>query len=135
MKRNLLLSVVAVIFIAGVLFVSGNAEEKVRNYIESFGWEVRAEAVEVEKVKIPEPLDKVYRKYNIMLKKEGYNLEKYCGKKATRYTYEVLNHKFGKNVYANVLICEGEIIGADIMTRALGGFMHGIGREEYIDET
>jgi len=134
MKKNLAVLGAALFLILLSPLVRGGAdEEKVKSYISQYGWEISDTAEKVQ-IKIPDPLDNVYRKYNSLQKQSGFDLEKYKGKKAVRYTYEVLNHKFGEGVYVNILMCDGAIIGADIMTRALDGFMHGIGRREYINE-
>ena len=49
------------------------------------------------------------------------------------YTYKILNHKSGSGVFANIIIYEEKIIGADIMSRDIGGFMHEINRKEFLN--
>ena len=135
MKKSVIIMGAVVVMILLSPFVRGSEERaKVKEFIREYGWEIKEEVLETTQISIPKPLDSIYKRYNLLQKGAGFDLGKYAGKKARRYTYEVLNHKFGKDVYINVLMCDGEVIGADVMTRALDGFMHGINRREYINE-
>lgn len=101
-------------------------EERVA-YLESFGWKVQNEPREFLEVAIPEKFDKVYEKYNEIQKEQGFNLEKYRGKRVMKYTYDVLNHPSanGKSVYATLLVYKSKVIGGDVCSAELSGFMHG----------
>ncbi len=124
--------VVCVILI--LLMTMGNAGNNEKtDYIKQFGWVIDEKSEVCEEVLIPNPLSDVYEKYNELQKKLGFDLSEYCGKKAERYTYKVLNHKSGSGVFANVIIYKGKIIGADIMSRAIDGFMHEINRKEFLN--
>jgi hypothetical protein len=104
----------------------GDNAERVA-FLESFGWLVLQEPVASEEVKIPKTLDDTYRSYLCLQEEQGFDLEKYCGKQVTRYTYEILNYPTGETgVMANLLVYKNKIIGGDISSPALNGFMHGL---------
>ena len=132
MKKSIIILCAALIL---VFFVTmGNAEKNEKTgYIRQFGWIVDEKSEVREEILIPDPLSDVYEKYNELQKNSGFDISKYCGKKAERYTYKVLNHKSGSAVFANIIIYEGKIIGADIMSRAIDGFMHEINRKEFLN--
>ena len=93
--------------------------------IESFGWEVDETSETSENVFIPEKLDDVYKRYNKIQKLSGFDLEKYRGKAVKRYTFRVLNFPDHpkEEVFVNILVYDGKLIGGDCMTVALDGFM------------
>ncbi len=95
-------------------------------FLKQFGWEVDHQTVEVEEVRIPEVFDDVYKNYNEIQKKQGFDLTKYAGKRVKRYTYTIMNYPNGiKGVRANLLVYKNKVIGGDICSVALDGFMHG----------
>ena len=107
------------------LFTVADDDAPVR-FLEYFGWEVMKEPTESAEVLIPAQFDEVYLEYNALQKKQGMDLEPYCGKTAKRMVYLVTNYPEGRpNVYAHLLICDGKIIGGDIASSELAGFMHG----------
>jgi len=101
-------------------------------FLEDYGWQIKSEPIETENVSIPSDFNAVWIEYNKIQKEAGFDLEKFRGKQAVRYTYEVLNHKnvSGRQVRANILVCDGQIIGGDIMTTAIDGFMHALNKKE-----
>ena len=100
-------------------------EERI-NFLKQFEWEVNPEAVEMVEVIIPAEFDAVYKKYNEVQKVQKLNLEKYKNKTVKRYTYEVTNYpNYTGTVYANILIYKDRVIGGDICSAEVNGFMHG----------
>ncbi len=96
------------------------------NYLKQFGWEVKAEPSEIVEVAIPTEFNDVYEKYNVIQKKQGFDLSPYRGKKVKRWAYDVTNYPDRPDhVKANILVYEGKIIGGDICSLELDGFMHG----------
>ncbi|MBQ6794830.1 MAG: DUF4830 domain-containing protein [Clostridia bacterium] len=73
-------------------------------------------------ITLPNEFDMVYNNYNRIQKEAGYNLSLYRGKKCIMYTYELHNHPFGR-CNANIIVYKGEIIGGDISSVSLDGFM------------
>ena len=97
-----------------------------RAFLAQFGWECSEEPVEVVDIRVPSEFNDVYTQYNQLQKSQGFNLEKYAGTRVRRCTYEINNYTGEtEGVRANLLICNGLIIGGDISSVALDGFMHG----------
>ena len=96
------------------------------NFISQFGWEVKETPVEEVEVTVPESFDKVYIGYNEMQKEQGLNLSKYKGKTVTRYTYEVTNYPdYDGTVYISLLVYKDKVIGGDVCSADVNGFVHG----------
>ncbi|MCI8442308.1 MAG: DUF4830 domain-containing protein [Provencibacterium sp.] len=95
-------------------------------FISQFGWEVEEEPVEIEEVLIPAEFDAVYESYNTLQRAQGLDLTRYRGKMVKRFTYQVLNYPdSGDEVRLNLLVAENKVIGGDVCSMALDGFMHG----------
>ncbi len=98
----------------------------VSSFLSQFGWKVGSEPIEIKEVTVPAEFDKVYAAYNELQKGQGLNLTKYRGKEVTRYTYEVVDYPgYEGRVYANVLVYRGRVIGGDICSADVTGFVHG----------
>jgi len=96
------------------------------NFLKQFGWEVKPEPVESAEIFIPKEFDAVYTKYNEVQKAQSLNLEKYRNKAVKRYTYEITDYPgHTGTVYANLLVYRDKVIGGDICTAQINGFMHG----------
>ena len=95
-------------------------------FLSQFGWVVDAGSVESATVTIPAEFDKIFAAYNEMQKAQGLDLSKYKKKDVTRYTFTVTNYD-GHNgkVYANVLTYRNRVIGGDICSADVNGFIHG----------
>ena len=77
-------------------------------------------------VTIPAQFDKVFAGYNELQKSQGLDLSKYKKKAVTRYTFAVTNYDgYEGTVYANVLTHRGRVIGGDICSADVNGFIHG----------
>lgn len=103
--------------------VSSN-EDRIE-FLKKYGWEVESEPREIAEVDIPANFDAVYEKYNQLQIGEGLDLEKYKGKSVKRYTYLVSNYDYEGTVLANLLIYKDRVIGGDICSARLDGFVHG----------
>lgn len=102
-----------------------NAEDAV-SFLSQFGWTVNAEPIEVKTVTIPSEFDKIFSAYNELQKEQGLNLTKYKNKEVTRYTFAVTNYEgYDGTVYANVLVYRNRVIGGDICSADVTGFVHG----------
>ena len=100
--------------------------EDAAEFLSQFGWQVHAQPVEVKTVTIPAEFDKVFAVYNEMQKEQGLNLAKYKNKEVTRYTFSVTNYPdFDGTVYANILVYRIRVIGGDICSADVSGFVHG----------
>ena len=118
--------------ITGASFSIEN-ESQVLSFISSCGWEVDEEPVDVREVVIPEVFDEVYNNYNAIQLEQGLDLEKYAGKRVKRFSYVVRNYPGTEPeddfIRINLLIYENKIIGGDVCSVKLDGFMHGIYKE------
>lgn len=93
----------------------------------SLGWEVDMQPAEATEVRIPSEFSEVYEKYNLIQKEQGLNLEKHKGDKVMRYTYVIVNHPSGEtNVRATLLVKNNKLIGGDVCSPKLDGFMHSL---------
>lgn len=95
-------------------------------YLSQYGWEVETPAQSVEEIVIPRVFSEVFENYNELQLEQGYDLSEYCGLEVLLYTYKVLNHESGDNVMAQLYVCNNSVIGGDIHSTALDGFMTGI---------
>lgn len=148
-KTKLAMLIAAVAFLAGcMLFVTFHGERAaVRDtsvkykadsaqqriaFLSQFGWNVKEDPVEVEEVLIPENFDGVYEKYNQIQKEQELDLTPYKGMRVKRWSYEILNYPgYSDNsgcIRANLLVYNGLVIGGDVCSVELGGFMHGFDR-------
>lgn len=94
-------------------------------FLGTFGWEVEAEPVSVKNLQIPAKFTPVYERYNALQKQQGFDLSKYRADIVESYSFRVLNHPADSDVFANVLIFKGRVIGGDICSFAIDGFMTG----------
>jgi hypothetical protein len=77
-------------------------------------------------IRIPKAGDQVFDRYNELQKSQGYDLNKYAGKKVMRYVYQITNFPDAKEpVYATVLVYRDRIIGGDITDTTPGGRVQG----------
>lgn len=146
-KRKLIMHlavVIALIIILGIFFATLNASDKEAvcpmgkynlcakdndgriEFLSQFGWTVANEPTEITTVTIPSEFNSTYEKYNDIQREQGLDLSKYQEKTCTRYTYQVLNYKdAAQGVRANLLVLNDKVIGGDISSVALNGFIHG----------
>lgn len=98
-------------------------------FLRQFGWEVNPEPLEQTEVVIPGEFDKVYAGYNEIQKNQGLDLGRYKNKTVTRYTYEVTNYPdYAGKVLVNVLVYRNRVVGGDVCTADINGFIHGFAK-------
>ena len=101
-------------------------EDDAEKFLAQFGWIVDAAPVEVTQVTMPDEFDKIFAAYNEIQKQQGLNLLKYKRKNLTRYTFEVTNYSgYEGRVLANVLVYRNKVVGGDICSADVNGFVHG----------
>lgn len=114
--------------VAGVVSPTGvkTNEDRIA-YLESYGWQVSQEPSSVEELLIPETFDDSYTQYLELQSSQGFDLTDYCGKRVKRYTYDIYNYPTGESgIQAGLLICKNTVIGGDVLSPQLGGFIHGL---------
>lgn len=111
--------------------------EKIRDnedrveFLSQFGWEVEDDPLETVEVVIPTEFDTIFAGYNEIQKAQGLDLAKYKKKTVTRYTYEVTNYPgYSGTVHANVIVYRNRVIGGDICTADMDGFIHGFEKKQ-----
>lgn len=98
-------------------------------FLAQFGWECSESATEEVTMTIPKEFDKIMKTYNEVQKQQGLDLEKYKGKDVIRYTYEITNYPGAEGkVIANLIICKNRVIGGDICSADVNGFIHGFAK-------
>lgn len=107
----------------------GSTPEAIIDFLSDNGYTVSSPVI--KKVTIPSDFNDVYENYNNLQKEQGFDLSKYKGETAVSYTFTVIgyvdnNGDAKNNVQAHVLVCDGKIIGGDIASTELNGFMAGI---------
>ena len=101
-------------------------DDDVERFLEQFGWQVGAQPDETAEVVIPAEFDKIFAAYNEIQKQQGLNLSGYKRRTVKRYTYAIENYPdYEGTVYANVLVYRGRVIGGDICSADVDGFIHG----------
>lgn len=104
--------------------VSAQDEAGRVQFLEQFGWQVSPEPVEVSEIVIPVQFNEVYEQYNLLQKEHGLDLKPYAGKTCKKWVYQVTNYPDpNESVRATLLIVDGKVIGGDLSSVALDGFM------------
>lgn len=97
--------------------VSSEADRQA--YLQSWGWLVSPQPVLVEELRLPRSFDGPYADFLALQTAQGFSqLERYAGKRVTRYTYEVLNAPGHAALQVRILlrgsqVLAGEVIGPD----------------------
>lgn len=95
-------------------------------YLSQYGWEVESPALTHDTVVIPRTFSDVFEDYNSLQLSQGFDLSQYCGLEAEMYTYRVKNSDAGGDVIAQLYVRNCTVIGGDVHSTALDGFMVGI---------
>lgn len=104
--------------------------EQQADFLKSYGYEAEKQPLLIEEIIIPSEFDDAYESYNNLQKISGFNLEKFKGYRVKKYTYLVTNYPEAKeDIYANLLIYNGKVIGGDISASSNDGFVHGFVKE------
>lgn len=108
--------------------VKGETNEERIEYLQTFGWQVSSDPVEVVNITIPEEFDQTYAEYNALQISQGFDLSGYKGDEGTRYTYTISNYpnETSAQVLANVIVIDDQIVAADVSSVSAGGFMHSL---------
>lgn len=100
------------------------------NFLKQFGWEVNAQAIKEQEVLIPAEFDKIFAEYNEIQRKQGLDLSAFKKKSVMRYTYTVTNYpNYDGEVQVNILVYRNTVIGGDVCSADVNGFVHGFERK------
>ena len=106
--------------------VDGSNNDERTAYLKNLGYDIDSQSPTVKEVLIPDEFDEVFERYNKIQQEAGMNLKPYHGKRVKCWTYRVLNVPAQGLVQANIFVYKNKIIGGDISSTALDGFMHGL---------
>ncbi len=96
-------------------------------YLRKLGWKVQPSPVETFHLLLPTPLTEPYLSYNQLQKKQGFNLENYCGKQLLRCTYAVTNYpRHPEGVQVNLYLCQNVPVAGDVVLTGEKGFRAGL---------
>lgn len=115
--------------LTGTAVYEMKSEAQRQAFLKEMGWEVSEEYDECKAIEIPKEFNDVYTKYNDLQKQQGFDLAKYKGETAEVYTYRIKNYKgYEKKgeIRANLIVCKGQLIGGDVCSAELDGFMQGL---------
>lgn len=123
-----ILALLALIIIVHLFAGSGkNAatrEDRVA-FLAALGWQADPESEEAGSVRIPDCGEGAMADYNALMQKGGYDLSEYVGKNVDQYRYRLSNYPdCEQTVWATLYVWQGRVIGGDIHTASLDGFMH-----------
>ena len=98
-------------------------------FLADLGWQVDEQPLSVSEVVIPMEFSDVYRKFNELQTEQGYDLADHQGERTVIYAYRVRNYAgYDGPVIAELYVAGGRVIGGDIHSLALDGFMHSLKR-------
>ena len=133
-KKLVLILAGAAILLAGLFWLLGGSDNAPAAapslasndgrvaFLKELGWEVAASPKESGQVRIPEPGDPVFDRYNQLQKSQGYDLSAYAGKTVMRYVYKLQNYPGATDpVYATLLLYKDQVIGGDITDTSAKG--------------
>ncbi|MBQ7118423.1 MAG: DUF4830 domain-containing protein [Clostridia bacterium] len=113
--------------IGGISMRAETHEERM-TFFSQFGWEIDENPVQVKEVIIPQEFDETYEEYNDIQRQQNLDLEKYKGARVKMWSYNILNYPGYENtdgiILGNILVYEDIVIGGDVCSSELGGFMH-----------
>lgn len=94
------------------------------NFIKKSGYTLLSSDPESKTVTIPETFSDVYNNYNELQQTSGYNLGDYKGCEVVIYTYSIQSPAgYSDECVFNMIVYNDRVIGGDVSSRALGGFM------------
>jgi len=100
--------------------IDGSTNELRMIYLKSLGIEAEDDRLSSKEITIPQNFNEVYKEYNNLQKKSGFDLSRFKGKKATVYTYSLS----GSEKQIHLIVCNQKIIGGDIADVNVNGKMY-----------
>ncbi|MBQ8267463.1 MAG: DUF4830 domain-containing protein [Clostridia bacterium] len=117
-------------FICCEIYAAGNNINNAKTnadrliFIKNSGYTVLSNEPSVKTVNIPEIFSDVYNNYNALQLSAEYDLSLYKGCEVTIYTYKINPpDDYTGECVVNIIVYNDRIIGGDVSSSALGGFM------------
>ena len=142
--KRLLCCLLALAVVLGGIRIWGNSESKTvqapareskniksnedrLGFLSRCGWVVAEEPLAIEELLIPKEFDESYADYLKLQSEQGFDLSRFTGCRVKRYIYEILNYPSGESgVQAGILIYKNQVIGGEVLSARLDGFIHGL---------
>ena len=105
--------------------LSASTDKERIAFFKQFGWNVNAEPIDSGEVTVPEKFNDVYFSYNNIQKEQGLDLLPYAGKTVQQWIYAITNYPQQESMRGTILVYNGKVIGGDLCTPQLDGFMTG----------
>lgn len=99
--------------------------EDIAKFLLSFGWQADTDHITEKQSCLPNQFDDTFHTYNNLQLQQNCDLTKFSGKEITVYTVPILNYtNTSENVLATIIVHNHRVIGGDIHSAKLDGFMH-----------
>ena len=96
--------------------IPGETDQQRVSYLASLGWLASPTPSETLEFTLPDPLGETYERYNQLQQAQGFDLTAFAGRQVKRFTYPISNHpRIPTAVQADLYVCDGVIIGGDIL--------------------
>ncbi len=95
-------------------------------YLNELGWDIEVTSEERKTVLLPSAFEGVMLGYASMQTEQGYDFSSYGGSECEQYTYVITNYPHDSTVYATLYIKGRRVIGGDVHSAELDGFMHAL---------
>jgi len=94
-------------------------------FLAEMGWKCDSENVQTQHSVLPSQFDHVFTSYNELQLQQNCDLSKFMGEEITVYTVPIKNYgDLSQSVYATIIVHKDKVIGGDIHSAELNGFMH-----------
>ncbi len=116
--------------------IDGSTNAARISFINSCGWETDPSHCELKEVRIPVEFDEIYEDYNRLQLEQGFDLRPHRAHSVKQYTYLIHNYRDEgsgtplPDIYANLLVEDGRVIGADISSGEAGSFIAALKHED-----
>lgn len=106
-------------------FMRVNSPEDAAEFLSELGWECDLSSASVQETTIPEQFDDTFISYNSIQIEQGCDLTHYAGKVVTVFTVPITNYaESDDHVLATLIIYRSTVVGGDIHSAEMNGFMH-----------
>lgn len=131
----LVLLFICILLICNQIYLAGNIQGNALtntmrlDYLKNTGYVVIEDMPSTKNVILPEIFSDVYSNYNDLQLSAGYDLSLYKGCEVTIYSYQInAPGDYDGTCFANMIVYNNRIIGGDVSSAALGGFMLPLGK-------
>lgn len=106
--------------------LSAQPQSALVDFLTGLGWEVSGTPT-TDQVVLPDTFGDAYQDFLALQETGGFDLTAYAGQTVTRYTFTISNYPTGEeNILADLLVLDGAIIGGELRSPELDGFMTGL---------